>query len=92
VKWTKNLRSRLGWDLLPQTLRRIIAGVIGGTILLVGIALIVLPGPAFVVIPLGLVILGTEFAWARWLLRRAKGMIAKVSGKHVDELTPERKR
>jgi tellurite resistance protein TerC len=34
-----------------------------------GVALLVLPGPAFVVIPMGLAILGLEFAWARrWLV------------------------
>ncbi len=38
-------------------------GVIGGTILLIGVALIVLPGPAFVVIPVGLAVLATEFLW-----------------------------
>jgi hypothetical protein len=38
------------------------------TVLLIGVALIVLPGPAFVVIPIGLAILATEYAWARrWL-------------------------
>jgi hypothetical protein len=38
------------------------------TVLLIGIAMIVLPGPAFVVIPVGLAILATEYAWARrWL-------------------------
>ena len=43
-------------------------GVIGGTVLVIGIVLLVLPGPAFVVIPLGLAILATEFVWAqRWL-------------------------
>lgn len=52
--------------------RRLAVGVIGGTIVLVGIALIVLPGPALVVIPIGLGILGLEFAWARNLLKRAK--------------------
>jgi tellurite resistance protein TerC len=49
--------------------KRMIILVIGMTVLLVGIALIVLPGPAFVVIPLGLAILATEFAWARHCLR-----------------------
>ena len=92
MKWTKNLRTRLGWDLLPKTLRRILVAVIGGTIVLIGIALLVLPGPAFIVIPLGLLILGSEFAWARWLLRRAKGMIAKVSGKRVDDVTAKENR
>ena len=47
---------------------RVIVFVVGTTVLLFGVALIVLPGPAFVVIPVGLAILATEFAWARrWL-------------------------
>lgn len=48
--------------------RRIAIAVLGTTVLLIGVALIVLPGPAFIVIPAGLAILGLEFAWARrWL-------------------------
>jgi tellurite resistance protein TerC len=39
------------------------------TVLLFGIALLVLPGPAIVVIPVGLAILATEYAWARRWLR-----------------------
>jgi Putative transmembrane protein (PGPGW) len=54
------------------TPRKIIVAVLGSTILALGIALIVLPGPAVVVIPLGLTILATEFLWARRLLRRVK--------------------
>lgn len=91
MRWTQDLRTRLGWDLLPRTLRRVVVGVIGGTIVLIGIALIVLPGPAIIVIPLGLLILGSEFAWARRLLRRGKEMIAKVRGKRVEELATEEK-
>ena len=45
-------------------IRKLVIGIIGGTVLLIGIALIVLPGPAFIVIPIGLAILATEFAWA----------------------------
>jgi tellurite resistance protein TerC len=52
--------------------RRIAVGLVGGTVLLIGIALIVLPGPAFVVIPVGLAILGLEFAWARLWLRKVR--------------------
>jgi len=52
--------------------RRIAVALVGGTVLAIGIALIVLPGPAFVVIPLGLAILGAEFAWARHWLRKVK--------------------
>jgi uncharacterized protein (TIGR02611 family) len=48
--------------------RRIVIGIVGATVVSIGIALLVLPGPALLVIPLGLAILGIEFAWARrWL-------------------------
>jgi tellurite resistance protein TerC len=64
--------------------KRLIVTVIGFTILVIGLALIVLPGPAFLVIPLGLAILATEFLWARRLLRRVKDkanqMASRVSG------------
>ena len=52
--------------------RKVAVAVIGSTVLAIGIALIVLPGPAFVVIPLGLAILATEFLWARRLLHRVR--------------------
>jgi tellurite resistance protein TerC len=50
--------------------RRCAIALVGGTVVLIGIAMIVFPGPAIVVIPAGLAILGLEFAWARrWLER-----------------------
>jgi len=52
--------------------RRIVVAVVGFTVLLVGIAMLVLPGPAFVVIPIGLGILSLEFAWARHWLHKVK--------------------
>ncbi|HEV8642412.1 MAG TPA: PGPGW domain-containing protein [Methylomirabilota bacterium] len=52
--------------------RRIVVATVGGVVLLVGVALIVLPGPAFLVFPAGLAILATEFAWARRLLERTR--------------------
>ena len=52
--------------------RKVAVAVIGASVLAFGVALIVLPGPAFVVIPLGLAILATEFLWARRLLRRVR--------------------
>ncbi|MEY2560332.1 MAG: hypothetical protein QOG51_747, partial [Verrucomicrobiota bacterium] len=55
--------------------------VIGGTIVLIGIAMILLPGPAVIVIPVGLGVLATEFAWARRLVRRTRVMIAKARGR-----------
>jgi tellurite resistance protein TerC len=52
--------------------RRIAVAIVGGTVLAIGAALIVLPGPALVVIPLGLAILSAEFAWARYWLRKVR--------------------
>ena len=61
--------------------KRIVVAVVGGTVTLIGIALIVLPGPAFVVIPIGLSILATEFVWARRFLQRARQMVARAASK-----------
>lgn len=48
--------------------RRIVVALVGTSVVLVGVAMIFLPGPAILVIPAGLAILGLEFAWARhWL-------------------------
>jgi len=59
--------------------RRIAIFVVGSTVLAVGVALIVLPGPALVVIPVGLAILSIEFAWARSWLRKIRRSISSKS-------------
>jgi putative transmembrane protein PGPGW len=60
--------------------KRIVKIVVGCTLLLVGAALLVLPGPGLLVIGLGLALLSAEFVWARRLLDRIKsvGRAAKV--------------
>ncbi len=55
--------------------RKVVIGVTGFTVLLVGLAMIVLPGPAIIVVPTGLAILGLEFAWARAWLARVRSMM-----------------
>jgi tellurite resistance protein TerC len=64
-------------NLLKQA-RRVVIGIIGFTVLLIGVALLVLPGPAFIVIPAGLAILAIEFAWARRWLERIKQTAAQT--------------
>ncbi len=65
--------------------KRLVVLVIGGTVVLIGIVMLVVPGPGLVVIPVGLGILAIEFAWARRLLRKfkEKGMDLRnsISGK-----------
>ena len=52
--------------------RRAVVLVVGLTVVAVGLVMVVTPGPAIVVVPLGLAILATEFVWAKRLLRRAR--------------------
>jgi len=64
-----------------RRVKRLFVGLMGGTVLLIGIAMIILPGPALVVIPAGLAILATEFLWAKRALRQCKGVVVKVKRK-----------
>ena len=50
---------------------RIGVTIVGATVTLAGLAMLVTPGPAFVVIPIGLAILALEFTWAERMLDRA---------------------
>jgi len=72
---------RGGLSAAYRTARRIVVALIGGTVLAVGIVMIVGPGPATVVIPAGLAILGIEFAWARRWLRRLKDESKKAAAR-----------
>ena len=74
----QRLRQLLRLEEVSPFVRRVVVAVIGGTILLIGIAMIVLPGPAVVVIPLGLAVLATEFIWARIWLRKARKMFQQA--------------
>lgn len=67
--------------LSARILRRAAIAVAGSTVLLVGVALLVLPGPAVVVIPLGLGILALEFAWARNILEGVRARFAAWAGR-----------
>jgi uncharacterized protein (TIGR02611 family) len=58
--------------------RRLVVIVVGFTVLLIGVAMLVLPGPAVVVVPIGLAILATEFVWAGRLLHRMKQAAGRI--------------
>ena len=59
-----------------RRVKKLAIALIGGTVLLVGLTLLVLPGPGLPIIAAGLAILATEFLWARRAMRRAKGAVA----------------
>lgn len=76
------MRQRLAflarlWEKAPARLRQGIVTLFGGTIILLGLALVVLPGPfTLPLLILGFAILGTEFAWAARALERTKAGMA----------------
>ena len=74
----RNLGSILSW----RAAKRLVIAVIGTTVVLLGLVMMLTPGPGLVVILAGLGILATEFVWARRLLmqvkERSKGAIEKA--------------
>lgn len=61
--------------------KRVVVGVIGVTVIGIGLAFFVLPGPGLLIVILGLAILASEFMWAKRLLDQAKGRYDKVKRK-----------
>ncbi len=70
--------KRLTCRPLLRILRKVAVAIAGGCVVALGIVLIVLPGPAIVVIPFGVAILATEFAWAERLLLRIRSLITRT--------------
>lgn len=62
-----------------RSAKKVVIAVVGSTLLLLGIAFLVLPGPGLLVIPLGLAVLAIEFLWARDLLHKVRRGISEVS-------------
>ena len=60
------------WIETLRQARKVVIAVVGFTIVLLGLVMIVTPGPGWLVILLGLSILSAEFVWARRLMKRIK--------------------
>lgn len=54
----------------PKAIRWLVVAA-GFTLLLMGVVMMILPGPAFIVIPIGLALLSMQFCWAGRLLDRS---------------------
>jgi uncharacterized protein (TIGR02611 family) len=67
---------------LKAKVKKVFIGITGGIVLLAGVAMILLPGPAILVIPAGLAILATEFRWAHNLNTRLGNKIRAMREKH----------
>jgi hypothetical protein len=65
---------------IGRSSKRIAVTVVGGVLVVAGVAMLVLPGPGLVVLVLGFAVLGTEYAWAATALERAKRTAAQAGG------------
>ena len=74
------------WRRLPHPLRWLGAAIGGGTCVLVGLVLLVLPGPGIPLLIIGLLILATEFVWAESLLARVKRHSTAVTSRVSDRI------
>ena len=76
-----------------KTARRIAVLAVGSTVVVLGVIMLVTPGPGLIVIPIGLAILGLEFAWARvWLRKVREGISNQNSRNHAERAERHRER
>lgn len=76
-----------------KTARRIAVLAVGSTVVMLGVIMLVTPGPGLIVIPIGLAILGLEFAWARiWLRKVREGISKQNSRNHAERAEGHRER
>ncbi|GAA1748197.1 PGPGW domain-containing protein [Kocuria aegyptia] len=76
----RRLRRFRSWTAHHPLLRivyKTVVTIAGVTLVLLGLAMLVLPGPGWLAIFLGLGVLGTEFHWARRLNQRAKRLVLR---------------
>ena len=64
---------------MNSVLKRVLVGVVGCVVTIVGVVALIAPGPGWLIIFTGLGILATEFAWAARVLTRAKGMASRAA-------------
>ena len=87
-RWLQKWVARFGIELRPR-LRRFLIATIGFSVVLIGLVMIALPGPAIIIVPLGFAILASEFAWARRVWRRGTILVSRIRGKPVSRETVE---
>lgn len=78
----KQFRAKMKANPITSVAWKTVVATIGSTFLVLGLIMLVTPGPGWATIFLGLVILATEFAWASRLVAPVRVKILKaVSGK-----------
>ena len=80
------------WKHLPHPIRWVVVATIGGTLLVLGIVFMVLPGPGLPLVIAGLAVLASEFAWAQFMLGKIKERSKAMAQKTKERLRRKRQR
>jgi len=73
-------------EILYKQIRKLVIFLIGISIVLIGCVLFFTPGPAIIVIPVGLAVLATEFIWAKKLLKKFKETTSSITQSAKDAI------
>ena len=72
-RWRRAIRAR-PW---LNTVYKVLVTVLGALIVVVGLILVPLPGPGWLIVFIGLTLLGSEYHWARRLLGWLRATLAR---------------
>jgi uncharacterized protein (TIGR02611 family) len=76
----RRMRARVSTHPRLEVAYRIVVGIVGGGLAILGLLLVPLPGPGWLVVFLGLAVLGTEFHWAQRIAGWLKRMLERFWG------------
>ncbi|MBK6763424.1 MAG: PGPGW domain-containing protein [Micrococcales bacterium] len=79
--WNQRFRGWFRRHWLLDTAWRITVFVVGVTLMCVGVMLLVLPGPGWAMIALGLIVLASEYVWAQRLLAPVRQKLRAAKAK-----------
>jgi uncharacterized protein (TIGR02611 family) len=77
--WRARVAS--SWRSMPRPMRLLMAATGGTTLIVVGVVMLVLPGPGLLVIAMGVALLATEFAWAQHVMHHGRRHARRIAAK-----------
>ncbi len=81
VRWNHRFRGWFRKHWLLDTAWRVTVFIVGVTLMALGVVLLVLPGPGWAMIAVGLVVLASEYMWAQRLLRPLRTKLSQAREK-----------
>lgn len=81
LPWNRRFRAWLRRNWLLDTAWRLTVFFVGVTLMCLGVLFLVLPGPGWALIAIGLVVLASEYMWAQRLLHPVRQRLSQVKAK-----------